>query len=220
MALARLSMLKSGSFLNESADTFDNDYKSLLEAASNWVARYCGRWDEENNVNAFENNTYANERHTGDDTNKLFLNHLPINSVAEVRLWDGVDSFDVESSDYYEVINKTYIYYPKLGESSGATWANWKSTYANGIKVTYNAGYIVDGWSAKAITDEFGVPQDLEYAVASIAHVMRKLGAKSGGRRGVSSMTVGPDAMAIEKFVQGLPEDALLILKNYKLVNF
>lgn len=218
MALGRLSLLKSGAFLNETGTSLDDEFKSLLEAASDWAARYCGRWEEGVTVNAFELNTYEEERYTGTGGHKLFLRHYPVVNINEVRIWDGDDSFDVESADKYELINRRYIQYPSL-ESTGATWSNWPELYMNGIKVTYTAGYTSVNWDTLTVAQGFGVPPDLEYAVCAIAHLSWKQGTRSGGRRGVLTLSMGVESMSADKFLQGLSEEVISILDNYKVIS-
>lgn len=219
MALARLSLLKSAAYLSESGTSLDNEFKELLKAASMWAARYCGRWEEGDEVNAFELNTYQDERYTGQGTRKLYLRHFPVVTVTEVRLWDGVDSFDVEDADNYELIDRRYLQYPALGRESNATWSFWWSTYTNGIKVTYTAGYATANWDKLKVEEAFGVPPDLEHAVAAIAHLSFKQGVKSGGRRGLLTMSMGVESTSINSFVQGLSNEVVSILDNYKVVN-
>lgn len=132
-ALARLSLLKSAAFLNELTTTFDNELKFILEDVTDFVELYCGR--------ILESTTYTDELYTGDDTDVLFLKAWPVTTLSTVKLWDGSSTYATETATYYALINQRYIQYPALGQDSVATWSKWQSSYRNGIKVTYTAGY-------------------------------------------------------------------------------
>jgi len=219
-ALARLSLLKSTAFLALTGTKFDDQLKVLLESASLTAARFCGRWDEKKSRSSFDLNNYEDEVYTGDGTTILYLKNFPAIKIIEVKLWDGVDSFDVEADTLYELVDNRYIQYPALGQTADATWAGWSASYKNGIKITYTAGYSSIDWDTKAVTDAFGVPHDLEYAVASIAHLAWMAGKEGGGRRGVTNINVGAQGLTKEVFQAGaLPKDVEGILNKYiKLV--
>lgn len=132
-ALGRLSLLKSYPFLNETASTYDDAFKYLLRQVTDFVNVYTGR--------ALESATYTEQLYTGDNTDVLFLRNWPVTALTTVALWDGDDSWDTETASYYLLCEDRYIQYPALGQSSSATWSNWQSSYRNGIKITYTAGY-------------------------------------------------------------------------------
>lgn len=211
MSLARLKLLKSASFLNEADNDWDNDLLYILEAATKVACQFTGR--------KLEKDTYHNELYTGNDTNRLWLKEYPVQSIMEVRLWNGTDDYDVEDSDYYTLVNGVYIQYPALGQESNAEWDTWESTYQNGIKITYIAGFDTSGWESKEIDVAFGVPGDLEYAVCSLAQLIWMEGKKGGARRGVQSKSVGFENLVVEKFVTGLPADVQRILHTYRRLN-
>jgi len=206
-SLARLSLLKSDSFLKEATTDYDDDYKFQLLAATDIIRQFTSR----DLVLA----TYQNELYTGNDMNALYLNQYPIEDIAEVLLWDGTDSYDVEDADYYTLVEKRFLQYPALGQTS-ASWSNWKSVYPQGIKITYTAGYSTAAWQTAAVQAAFGVPSDLEYACAAIAQLQWMEGKKGGARRGVMSKSVIAESLTVEKFVGGISADVKQILNKYR----
>lgn len=212
MALARLSLLKSGGLLGIGNTDFDNVLKALLMSATKIAETYTGRQLESATVT---------EYHTGDGGSRLYPRQYPITSVTSVSFWDGTDSYDAETSTYYTLVDSRYIQYPALGQSSSATFGNWTSTYENGIELVYVAGYVTTDWDTEAITTDFntspGVPADLEMAVARIAAIMWKDGTDSGeSRLGVNTMTRPGGDMITETFERGIPRDVRLILDQYR----
>lgn len=215
-ALARLSLLKSTAFLALTSTKFDDVLKPLLGAASFTAARFCNRWDEKESRSSFDLNNYEDEQYTGDGTTVLYLKNYPAVKIIEVKLWDGTDSFDVETDTLYELVDNRYIQYPALGKEANATYPGWLTWPKNGIKITYTAGYSSIGWDIKAVTDAFGVPPDLEYAVATIAQLTWLAGKEGGGRRGITNINVGAQGLTKEVFQSGaLPKDIEGILNKY-----
>jgi len=206
--LARLSLVKS--LLNESGTSFDNDLKLVIESVSEFVESYCRR--------ELESQTFSNEYYTGDGSHELWLDNYPVTSVTSVAIWDGDDSYDTESSDYYELIDDRYLYYPKLGEEDNATWANWYSGIPNNIKVTYVAGYDTSDWDTAALTDSFGVPADLEMAVAKLAVLSFKDSRKDHALLGVSAKSYGVESITVDTFEKGIPDDVLNVLNSYRRI--
>ncbi|KPL08309.1 hypothetical protein AMJ86_01135 [bacterium SM23_57] len=211
MALARLKLLKSPSFLNESSNEWDDDFTHTLEAATAIACKFTGR--------ALEKTTYQNELYTGNNTSRLFLREYPVQTIIAVELWNGLDDYDEETSTYYALINKRYIQYPALGQESNAAWSKWLSTYENGIRISYVAGYDSTGWASKGVDVAFGIEADLEYAVCSLAQLVWMDGKKGGARRGVQSASVGFENLVVEKYVAGLPADVQRILHTYRRLN-
>lgn len=209
MALARLSLLKSNAFLKTTETTFDADYKALLESASRWISSYTSR--------QLELTTHEDEQYTGDDTRKLWLRETPVTEIDKVEIWDGTE-WDEETAANYQLIRELYILYPSL-EQSSSLYANWPSSFPEGIRITYTAGYPTADWAELLITEEFGVPEDLEYATAAVAHISWVQGKKGGARRGLTSMTIGNENITIAEtatLVQGLPQDVLSIINRYR----
>jgi len=210
-ALARLTLLKSAAMEKESSSTYDDELKACLIAASRVADSFCNR--------SFEAETYEDETYTGNDTSRLFLRNTPVIAVESVKLWDGVDSYDTETAPYYRLIDDMYLQYPDLGQEASASWSCWISDYENGIKVTYTAGYATSNWETAAVADSFGVPSDLEMAVARMAMQLWKDGKKGGIRFGLTSVAQGGDSLAIDRYIQGLPEDVKMTLNQYRRVN-
>lgn len=292
-ALARLSLLKSSLLLNELTTTFDDALKALLIQTSNFVDVYTQRRIE--NSGSLMQTTYTSERYTGNDTHKLWLKNWPITSVTDLSFWDGDDSYDTETSTIYEVVRERYIFYPKLGQASNASQVNFKSTFDNGIEVTYVAGYdvtstwritdvvigaktftvagdhtgtfvaglkfgvtgstgndgtftvvssafgvatvitvtetisdaTVDGsitaaWDTDTLAaTNFGVPDDLEQAVARIAMLFWLDGKGGDARLGMSSKTVDiAGTVTYDKFLGQLPPDLITVFNAYKAARF
>ena len=134
-SLCRLSVLKSALFLDISVTTFDASMQFLLQEISRLVETYLGR--------TLEQTTYTDEMYTGNNSDGLFLNNWPVTTLSAVKLWDGSSTYATETATYYTLINQRWIQYPGLGQESLATWSKWESTYRNGIKITYTAGYPV-----------------------------------------------------------------------------
>lgn len=291
-ALARLSLLKSSLLLDETSASFDDALKALLIQTSNFIDVYTQRRIE--NSGSLMQTTYNSERYTGDGTHKLWLKNWPVTSITDLSFWDGDDSYDTETSTIYEVVRERYIFYPKLGQASNASQVNFKSTYDNGIEVTYVAGYdVTTTWAITAIdvgnktftvagdhtstfvaglkfgitgstnnngtftvvssvfgaatvitvsetvgatadgsitaawdTDtlaatNFGVPADLEQAVARMAMLFWLEGKGGDARIGVSSKTVDiAGAITYDKFLGKLPPDLIIVFNAYKAVRF
>lgn len=219
MALARLKLFKSNTYLAidpswAGADDNNDVYSEILKIASTHVEKWCAR--------RLIRQTYTDELYTGNDSNKLYLNEWPVVEIISVKLWDGSDSYDVETSTYYALIQQRdedpgYIYYPALGQESNGSWSGWESDYANGIKITYTAGYSDTGWKTKDVTDAFGVPADLEHATCLIAYKIWKDSAEGGGRFGLASMAKGDASMGlIESVVRAFPAEVKMILHTYR----
>ncbi|HSW65412.1 MAG TPA: hypothetical protein VLH56_19200 [Dissulfurispiraceae bacterium] len=215
MALARLSLLKSKAFLNISAATYDTELEIILTAASKQVERYCDR--------TLELTTITDERHTGDLTKRLCPNQWPINTISSVSFYYS-DVWNAESTAYFEVIDDTMIYYPKLGQESNSYYGAWPNQpYA--IKLTYSAGYATyigsgstyEDWSDMSLTDDFPVPEDLEYAVATIASLLWFAGRESEGRLGKSRLIIGDQELILEK---DWPKEVKYVLSAYQRPRF
>jgi hypothetical protein len=210
MALARLSLLKSQALLNESVTKYDQAFAALLVSASLVAHRFTAR--------KLESGSYQ-EYYTGKNALKLYLNEYPVLAVNEVKLWDGVDSYDVENAAYYQLIDKRYLQYPRLGQESTATWSYWKACYLNGIWVSYIAGYITNNWNSAGLAQDFGVPYDLEYAVAKLAALMWKDGMVGGPRLGVTTLAVGGESMGVEKYLTSLPHDIQMVFTHHRRID-
>lgn len=206
-SLARLSLFKSAAYVNESGVTIDTELKAVLEAATGVVGGFCGR--------TLVSDTFT-EYYTGNDTKRLYVCNPPIIKVDEIKLWDGLDSYDVEAADNYVVTHDTTIVYPRLGKEVDATWSRWSSDYEDGILVKYIGGYPVAGWDNKTIEDAFGVPNDLEHAVCQIGMKIWYDAKSSGGRFGLMSLSRDGGA-SFDKFIKGLPDDTLIVLNTYRM---
>lgn len=208
MALARLTLLKDNLLLNEPTDGFDDSLKAALEVATAQAETFTNR--------TLEKTVYTDEFYTGDGEKVLYLLQWPVTALTDVKIWDGTDSFDSETSTYYELINERYIYYPKLGQDANATYGAWPSGTLNNLKITYTAGYDTAGWDTKAITVAFPIPEDLEYAVAKMAALLWLEGKQSEARLGVQSLSRGAESVTIERFVKGIPPEVKDVLMHYR----
>lgn len=204
--LARLVLLKAGVFADLTGTTIDNQLLELIEAASQVARMYTGR--------EFTLETNTGERYTGDDTNRLYLNEWPVTEIAKVQFWDG-DEWDTETATNYTLIRNRFILYPSL-EYDDALYSTWIDTYDEGIKIDYTSGYDNSGWNSNdGLNEPFGVPADLEHAVCQIAYKMYKDGTAGGGRFGLTQMSKGAESMAVDKFIKGLSDEILVVLKSY-----
>jgi uncharacterized phiE125 gp8 family phage protein len=208
MALARLSQLKSDLLLNESASTYDDALKALLTAASTFANKYCHR--------ILESATYTDERYTGDGTKYLYPEQYPVTTFTSAKIWDGTtETYVAETASYFEVLDQRKIKYPKLESESDSEYTYWPTT-ADGIKLTYVAGYSTTSWDTAAITASFGVPADLEYAVAYLAALWWMESKQSAGRLGITGINVGAESLVIERYEKGVPPVVAQTLNRYK----
>lgn len=212
--LARLSMLKDKMYLNLTEETYDAELRAIILTASQIANTMTGR--------TLQLTTYDEELYTGNDSGQLYPENYPVVEVEAVKLWDGSSAYVTETSTYYVLVKSRYIQYPALGQETNATWSCWYSAYTNGIKLTYAAGYATTDWDALGISDSFGVPADLEHAVLLIAMKIWKDGASGGSRFGLSSISKMGDSIgvAVDKFIQGVPVEARMILDQYRAVTF
>ena len=162
MALPRLSLIKSAALLNIEAATFDSELKALAAVATEQIHQFTGR--------ELESATYTDERYTRTDSRVLYTHQWPVTALTGVTFYDsGDEAWESESTTYFDLITPTndrsYIYYPKLGQETSATYGAWP-VIPNGIKLTYTAGFLTTSWATALITASYGVPEDLEYAAA------------------------------------------------------
>ncbi len=209
-AIARLALIKA--LLNEDSADYDDDLKALALAVTDWVQTYCDRTLE---------SVERTEYYTGNGSNKLWLREWPVTAISSVAIWDGDDSYDTESSDYYEEFEDRYIHYPKLGQEGNATWPNWYAGTENNIKVVYTSGYDCSNWVDAAYPDPgagktFDAPRDLEYAVAQLVVLAFNGWRKSQGLLGLSSKTLVGETIVIDKYISGIPADVERVLNGYR----
>jgi len=219
MALARLSLLKAPQFLNETAVTFDNDFKKLLETCSEIADQYTNR----NLIRA----TYTDEVYTGDDTNMLFVNNWPVTTLTTVKIFDGADSFDTETATNYTLINNRWIQFPALGKEGSASFGRWPrlENQPGNIQLTYTGGYDDSDWDTEAITTGFNVfpgpPADLEYAIAAMAlELWQKSRKDAKTTRGIQSETVAVQTVTMTTFNQFFSKDIIAMLNPYRNLSF
>lgn len=226
-ALARLSLLKSALLLNDTGTSNDSAYSALLLQASALASRYCRQGG------SLESTAYTDELYSGTDAlsgpraygygvyaaRELWLRNYPVTALTTVKIWDGVDSFDTESSSYYELINSRYIQYPKLGQEGNAAWPEWPCHAPNNIKISYTAGYTTTDWATALITAaQLGtVPLDLEMAVASLAAWLYRHNPQAG----IKSESAGPYSTTYADVIGGasMPAEIAAMLDAYVLVD-
>jgi hypothetical protein len=212
-SLARLELIKDKSFLNISDASLDDELSMLLIAWTDWVEAYTGR--------QLVKAAITGEKHNGDGTKILTLDEYPfaLADVSSVTIWDG-SAHTAELTTQMEVVDDNTLIYPKLG-ASDPTYSNWPEHTDYNIRVTYSPGYDNSDWDSEAITTNFGVPADLEYAVAKLAALAWLEGRGSNeGRLGKSGILIGPQQIEIERFLKGLPPEIIDILKSYNKGGF
>ena len=212
MALARLSLLKSTSFLNITSSDYDDELKNLLTTATADADNFCNR--------TFEQTTYTNKLFTRNKSrrndNKFLLPESPVSSITSMSFWDTSDEqYEVENADYYLLVDELWIQYPKLGEESNASYSIFPHG-VNYIKITYIAGYDTTDWYSLEITEAFEVPNDLEYAVCLMAAVKWLAGREERMSIGLLNAGIGDENVAYEKYQKGIPKESEEILKNYR----
>jgi len=202
MALGRLSLLKSGVFLKIMADTFDDELKYLLSKASETACTLTNR--------ALELATYEDEYYTPFREYKLTLNQYPVVSVSSVKFWDTTtEAWLAETATYYELINGTYIQYPKRGQESNATYGGFPINDSSSVQVSYTAGYSTAGWETNTIIQNLGVPYDLEWAVCGVACIEWALGRQDKGLLGIVTRSMGVESITYESFDKGIYPDKI-----------
>ena len=220
MAIARLSVLQAELGITTTVAATDNVLKSLLAQASKFANHRTGR--------ALESTAYTDELYRGGGGAELWLNQYPVTTLSAVKIWDG-DAYTAETSSYYELVSVNniarIIRYPKPGQSGSATYGAWPRAWdvEYNIKVSYTAGYITTSWDVAAttpITAAFGVPEDLEWAVARMAAIMFMDTRGDQSRLGIASMTSQNESLTTNSFVNGLPKDVLMALDNYRDLRF
>ena len=207
MALARLKVLKSKPLLNISTETVDSELKLLLAATSSYVHSFCAR--------VLESASYSDEYYSGDGSHTLYLTQWPVTAVTTVKIWDGTDSYDTETATYYTLVDSRYLYYPAIGQESNSTYSKWPDK-RNNIKITYTAGYATTSWATAAITDAFGVPADLEMAVARLTMLRWMDGLGNEGRIGLQSLNPSGERETAQKFLTEMPYDIKMVLNSYR----
>lgn len=210
MALGRLSVLKSGSFLKITASTFDDDLMFELENATDFVNSWCDR--------VLEEASYSDEFYTPFTDNKLYLKQWPVTSVSAVKFWDSAtETFITEASTLWELINGRFIAYPKRGQSSSSTFSRLPKNDPESMKISYLAGYPTSGWATKSITDGFAVPRGLEWGTCAIAAIDWSLGREDRDLLGIVTRSLGVESMSYESFEKGIyPEKIIRKLDTYK----
>lgn len=215
-SLARLSVLKSELFLNQTSGTFDAVLKNLLISVTEQVESWTNR--------TLIETTHTDQLMTRQKfaPNKLYPIETPVTSITTLKFWDTTtETYVTETAANYLLVDQLWIQYPALGKINDATFSEFPDG-VNEIQITYVAGFDVTtvDWETAAITTTFGVPADLEGAVCAIAHLAWKDGQKGGGRRGVTQINVGAQGQTKEIFQSGaFPKDVERILAKYsKLV--
>lgn len=209
-ALARLSLFTSPAFANDIAATFKDEYRTVLELASETVKAYTAR--------DLEQTTYTEECHAGAASNRLWLRQWPITDVIEVLIWNGSDWVAITAS-HYAIKEGRYLLYPVLDKVTDATYGDWRSGLPDNddaIKVTYTAGYSTAQWDNVGIRDNFGVPQDLQMAVCEIGHILWTEGKEGGARRGLSTISKGVESITADTILAKFPRRVQIILDRYR----
>ena len=213
-SLARLTLLKSKAYLNETSDTNNDVLKNVLIAVSAGVEMYCNR--------ALISTTYTDEFQTrlAFSPNIIYPLQYPVTSVTTLKFWDSTtDEYVEEDSDYYLLVTRgdnSYIQYPKLGQAVNATYAEFPSGL-NEIKMTYVAGYLNTDWDTALVTASFGVPAELEKAVCSLAQLAYNDGMGGKGRLGITNVSTGAMGVTKEIFDTGsMPDNIRVVLDKYR----
>lgn len=173
-----------------SKDTF---LRHLITRASRFIKTYAGR--------EFVSATFSEEVHSGNDRQKLYLDHYPIISVTEVKEDDvALDA------DEYEVLANEGALFREAGWYGGTlAMASVLSTepdpYAEtrNLKVTYTAG-----WA--------DVPDDIEQACLQ----MVALWYTGAGTYGIEHETTPGGYSVTYSKATGVPEDIKQVLDLYK----
>ena len=122
-------------FLELQDDTQDNIVNAIADAVTRQIEGLCGGI-------TFEPVTYTEELYDGDGTDNLFLNHVPVISVSELKIYNGSTWDTIDAADY--------ALYLKLGKII-LTAGDKFLTGPQYVSVTYSAGYT-------------GVPPDVKLA--------------------------------------------------------
>lgn len=215
MALCRLKFLTDELLLNEETAGLQEALKELLEVSSEYFESLTGR--------KLENATYTDELYTGHGRRNLWLRQYPIISITEISIWDGVDSYDVETASFYSLREdssgeKRFVAYPVLGTEDDATFADWVKAEPDNIKVTYLAGYVTTGWDTVSLAApvSFAVPKDLEYAVGFIAAMMWLDSVGGDKRLGLKSISEGGAGMIERTVFDRLPPQVKQTVAKYR----
>ena len=209
MALGRLSTLKSTAFLNINSTDYDSELQLALIEASEILVGMTNR--------ELQIVTYDDQYHSPIKANRLMLKEFPVQELTSVKFWDASDeAWETESLDYFELIDKLYLDYPKLGQESNSTYAGF-TIGSNTVKVTYAAGYITSGWAGLSLTANFGVPRDLEGACCGIAEIHWSFGRGDKGLRNISSRSFGSESVTYENFKNGIyPDEIMNVVDRYR----
>jgi hypothetical protein len=207
--LARLSVLKSPALLKITGTEDDNTLKLLISAATAEAQSpvHCAR--------TLLSTVYVDELYRGDCSRELWPVNVPVTAVTVLKIWDG-SAFTALDPTHYSIVDGTYVLYPTREAAGSATYSGFPKDCEDNIKLSYTAGYDSTGWDTKSVTDSFGVPADLEYAVCVMA-ALRHLDSFGGqARLGISSQTRGAEGFTTDRYERGLPPDVLEILAAYR----
>lgn len=211
MALARRSVLKSPSFLNNSSIENDDDFDLLLENATSFAEDYTSRTLER------ESDTPdILEYRNGRNKRELYLDEYPVDSITLVEIWDGSEWETIDAA-HYELRKLRTLIYPLKTKRADAVYPFWPRTN-DGIRITYSAGYLTTDWMSLTVVASFGVPRDLEQAVCMIARKAWYDGKGSGQTRaGLTSVSRGDESVGFgtDRFEKGMPPEAQAILDIY-----
>jgi len=209
MALARLLVLTSPAYLDIDTGEYDEPLKTLLQVASKFAETYTGRVLER-----ASNTADRVEYYNGTDERKLYLEEYPVAEIVEVAIWDG-DQWEVIDSTHYELRGERTLVYPLRTKADDAEHSCWPSTFDEGIRITFKAGYLTDEWAILNPWADFPVPPDLEDAICELA-MKDWIDSKGGQSRFMmSSISRGVESIQVDKFVQGIPEAAKHALDRY-----
>lgn len=213
--LARLNVVKTQPLLGlaEATTTYDNALKFEIKAATRFVERLCDR--------QLVRATITDERYSGENEQELELREWPVSSITSISIWDSsTETWDAVTSTHYEVIDQRRVLYPTFGKESDAEYGSWPKGREYNIKATYVAGYDTTNWDNEdtgGVEDDFGVPTDLELAVAKLAVLQWFEGRGSKeGRLGKSGIDMGEQNLVIQRFQRGVPPEIMILLEQYR----
>ncbi len=211
MPLARLTLLKSAAYLNDSATTYDEEYALALTQATALISRACSR--------ALELADYEEQLVKGGGTTRLYFPEWPVlvdeDHELLVQVWDGSTWATIDDA-HYLLTYLRYLDYPVLGTEGAAAYGAWPCSTRENIALTYSAGYDTTDGDTLDIDEEFGVPADLEAACAMLAaHLWRQKGSA-----GVASEAFGPRSISYRVDGQEIPDEVMCMLAPYMRVSF
>ena len=197
VAYALTTRQKVKDYLNIQDTTSDAMIDTLINGATAFIENYCGG-------RRFMATDYVEVKDTY-NSDKIFLNHKPMNSVTLVEYRGGVPS----APTWFAYSANNYLVYLKQGFLQFFT--RFKAL-AQALRVTYNAGYLIS-WDNELDATQHTLPFDLTQVCTEL--VTKTLNTRFS--QGIYTESTEGQSLTYESDRYQLNDNHKVVLNAYKL---